>query len=32
MKLIAVLKDRSGVTADCSCGLNGNTACSRISA
>ena len=30
MKLIAVLKDRSSATADCPAGLNGSTACSRI--
>ena len=30
MKLIAVLKERSSATADCSAGLNGSTACSRI--
>ena len=30
MKLIAVLNDRSGATADCSAGLNGSEACTRI--
>ena len=29
-KEIAVLKDRSAATADCSAGFNGNSACSRI--
>ena len=29
MKLIAVLNDRSGATADCPAGLNGSTSCRR---